>query len=65
MRHETTRFIEDDELANKYPNLERKKPEEDNLRISGSKNLISQLEKYVVIFPIELYTRFKKDISRI
>ena len=51
MKHETTRFIDDDELANKYPHLERKKPVEDNLRISGSKNLSSQLEKYVVIFP--------------
>ena len=39
MRHETTRFIDDDELAHKYPHLERKKPEEDNFRISGIKNL--------------------------
>ena len=54
MRHETTRFIDYDELANRYPHLERKKPEEDNFRISGSKNLSLLLEKLVVILPIEL-----------
>ena len=39
MRHETTRVVDEDELETKFPHLEKKKPEKDVNRLSGSKIL--------------------------